>query len=49
MWQVFTRILPTGQEDPDPYQQAERLAAAGEISDFEIKSMFSLMSTSTVS
>lgn len=38
-----------GEEDPDPYQQAERLAAAGEISDFEIKSMFSLMSTGTVS
>lgn len=38
-----------GEEDPDPYQQAERLAAIGEISDGEIKSMFSLMATDPVS
>lgn len=38
-----------GEEDPDPYQQAERLAAADEISDGEIKSMFSLMATDPIS
>lgn len=38
-----------GEEDPDPYQQAGPQAAAGEISDAEIKSMFSLMATGPVS
>lgn len=38
-----------GEEDTDPYQQAGPQAAAGEISDAEIKSMFSLMSTGPVS
>lgn len=38
-----------GEEDTDPYQQAESQAAAGEISDDEIKSMFSLMATGPVS
>ena len=37
------------QEDTDPYQQAGPQAATGEISDVEIKSMFSLMSTGPVS
>jgi hypothetical protein len=35
-----------GEEDADPYQQAGPQAAAGEISDAEIKSMFSLIATS---
>lgn len=38
-----------GEEDTDPYQQAGPQAAAGEISDTEIKSMFSLMATGPVS
>jgi DNA polymerase III delta prime subunit len=38
-----------GEEDTDSYQQAGLQAAAGEISDAEIKSMFSLMSTGPVS
>lgn len=38
-----------GEEDTDPYQQAGPQVAAGEISDAEIKSMFSLMSTGPVS
>lgn len=38
-----------GEEDTDPYQQAGLKAAAGEISDAEIKSMFSLMATGPVS
>lgn len=38
-----------GEEDTDPYQQAGPQAAAGEISDSEIKSMFSLMATGPVS
>lgn len=38
-----------GEEDADPYQQAGLQAAAGEISDAEIKSMFSLMATGPVS
>lgn len=38
-----------GEEDTDPYEQAESQAAAGEISDDEIKSMFSLMATGPVS
>lgn len=37
------------EEDTDPYQQAGPQAATGEISDAEIKSMFSLMSTGPVS
>lgn len=37
------------EEDPDPYQQAGLPAATGEVSDAEIKSMFSLMSTGPVS
>lgn len=37
------------EEDSDPYQQAGPQAAAGEISDAEIKSMFSLMATGPVS
>jgi hypothetical protein len=37
------------EEDTDPYQQAGPQAAAGEISDAEIKSMFSLMATGPVS
>ncbi len=38
-----------GEEDTDPYQQAGLQAAPGEISDAEIKSMFSLMATGPVS
>lgn len=38
-----------GEEDTDPYQQAGLQAATGEISDAEIKSMFSLMATGPVS
>lgn len=38
-----------GEEDTDPYQQAGLQAAAGEISDAEIKSMFSLMAAGPVS
>ncbi len=38
-----------GEEDADPYQQAGLQATAGEISDAEIKSMFSLMATGPVS
>ncbi|PUE12788.1 restriction endonuclease [Limnohabitans sp. T6-20] len=38
-----------GEEDPDPYQQAEPQAASAGISDAEIKSMFSLMATGPVS
>lgn len=38
-----------GDEDTDPYQQAGPQAAAGEISDAEIKSMFSLMASGPVS
>lgn len=38
-----------GEEDSDPYQQTGSQVAAGEISDAEIKSMFSLMSTGPVS
>lgn len=37
-----------GEEDTDPYQQAGLQAATGEISDAEIKSMFSLMATGPV-
>jgi hypothetical protein len=37
------------EEDSDPYQQAGPQAVAGEISDDEIKSMFSLMATEPVS
>lgn len=38
-----------GEEDTDPYQQSGPQVAVGEISDAEIKSMFSLMSTGPVS
>ena len=38
-----------GEEDTDPYQQAGPQAAVGEISDAEIKSMFSLMATGPIS
>lgn len=38
-----------GEEDTDPYKQAGLQAAADEISDTEIKSMFSLMATGPVS
>jgi hypothetical protein len=37
------------EEDSDPYQRAGPQAAAGEISDAEIKSMFSLMTSGPVS
>jgi len=37
------------EEDTDPYQQAGPQTSAGEISDAEIKSMFSLMGTGPVS
>ncbi|MBI2746757.1 MAG: restriction endonuclease [Burkholderiales bacterium] len=37
------------EEDTDPYQQAGPQAAAGEISDAEIKSMFSLIATGPIS
>lgn len=37
-----------GEEDTDPYQRAGPQAAAGEISDAEIKSMFSLMASRPV-
>ena len=37
------------EEDTDPYQQAGPQTAVGEISDAEIKSMFSLMATGPVS
>lgn len=37
------------EEDTNPYQQAAQQAATVEISDAEIKSMFSLMSTSPIS
>lgn len=37
------------EEDTDPYQQAGPQSSAGEISDAEIKSMFSLMGTGPVS